>query len=101
MERRRRMWPDDEERKPEKPKIIAKHTVQAGDTLSAIALKYYGSAVKDKYMHIYEANKAIIGDDRRYLNCPTDHLLSKPNPRHTAGEVLYSAARKNIFKYYP
>jgi nucleoid-associated protein YgaU len=63
MERRRRMWPDDEERKPEKPKIIAKHTVQAGDTLSAIALKYYGSAVKDKYMHIYEANKAIIGDD--------------------------------------
>jgi nucleoid-associated protein YgaU len=63
MERRRRMWPDDEERKPEKPKIIATHTVQAGDTLSAIALKYYGSAVKEKYMHIYEANKAIIGDD--------------------------------------
>jgi nucleoid-associated protein YgaU len=37
--------------------------VAAGETLSDIALKYYGSAVKEKYMKIYEANKAVIGDN--------------------------------------
>ncbi len=40
---------------------IAQHTVAAGETLSHIALKYYGSAVPAAYMHIYEANKAQIG----------------------------------------
>ena len=44
-------------------KVKAEHTVAAGETLSDISLKYYGSAVKDKYMKIYEANKATIGDD--------------------------------------
>jgi len=44
-------------------KIIAEHTVAAGETLSHIALKYYGSAAKEKYMAIYEANKDIIGDN--------------------------------------
>ena len=44
-------------------KFIAEHTVVAGDTLSGIALKYYGSATKDMWMVIYNANKAIIGDD--------------------------------------
>ena len=42
-------------------KIKAEHTVAAGETLGALALKYYGSAVKDKWMKIYEANKAVIG----------------------------------------
>ena len=37
------------------------HTVKAGDTLSALATKYYGDA--GKYLAIYEANKEIIGDD--------------------------------------
>ena len=45
------------------PKYIAKHTVTADETLSHIALKYYGSAVKEKWMLIYEANKGVIGDD--------------------------------------
>jgi nucleoid-associated protein YgaU len=44
-------------------KILTEHTVAADETLSHIALKYYGSAVKDKWMLIYEANKAVIGDD--------------------------------------
>jgi nucleoid-associated protein YgaU len=44
-------------------KMMAEHTVAAGETLSDISLKYYKSAVKDKYMMIYEANKATIGDD--------------------------------------
>jgi len=45
------------------PQFIAEHTVAAGETLSEIALKYYGSAAKPKYMAIYEANKAVIGDN--------------------------------------
>ncbi len=44
-------------------KVKAEHTVKAGETLSDLALKYYGSAVKDKWMAIYEANKAVIGDN--------------------------------------
>ena len=38
-----------------------KYTVKAGDTLSAIALEFYGNA--GEYMTIYEANKDVIGDD--------------------------------------
>jgi nucleoid-associated protein YgaU len=44
-------------------KIKAVHTVAEGETLSGISLKYYGSAVKEKWMIIYEANKDVIGDD--------------------------------------
>lgn len=44
-------------------KYVATHTVAAGDSLSAIAQKYYGSAVKEKWMVIYEANKELIGDN--------------------------------------
>ena len=44
-------------------KYIAEHTVIAGETLSHISLNYYGSAVKEKWMIIYEANKAVIGDN--------------------------------------
>ncbi len=44
-------------------KVKAEHTVKEGETLGGIALKYYGSAVKDKWMKIYEHNKAIIGDN--------------------------------------
>ena len=44
-------------------KTIAEHTVVGGDTLSHIALKYYGHATKPYWTVIYEANKAVIGDD--------------------------------------
>jgi nucleoid-associated protein YgaU len=40
---------------------VKKHVVVSGDTLSAIAKKYYDDA--GKYMKIYEANKAVIGDN--------------------------------------
>ncbi|GAB4523019.1 MAG: hypothetical protein Fur0018_05480 [Anaerolineales bacterium] len=43
--------------------FIAEHTVAEGETLSHLALKYYGSAVKDKWIAIYEANKDTIGDN--------------------------------------
>jgi nucleoid-associated protein YgaU len=42
---------------------LGEHTVVSGDTLSHIALKFYGSAVRDKWMAIYEANKETIGDN--------------------------------------
>ena len=42
---------------------MAEHTVASGETLSHISLKYYNSAAKPKYMVIYEANKAVIGDN--------------------------------------
>ena len=38
-----------------------KHVVESGDTLTAIALKYYGNA--GEFMKIYEANKEVIGDN--------------------------------------
>jgi len=41
---------------------LAEHKVKDDDTLSGIALKYYGSAKKDFWMYIYNANKDVIGD---------------------------------------
>jgi nucleoid-associated protein YgaU len=53
----------DDDLKYRPAKYIAEHTVSGDETLSHIALKYYGSAVKEKWMLIYNANKAVIGDD--------------------------------------
>lgn len=50
-------------KKPAKAEYIAEHEVESGDTLSGIALKYYDSAAREKWMAIYEANKVTIGDD--------------------------------------
>ncbi len=44
-------------------KILAEHKVKEGDTLSELALKYYGSAAKDYWTVIYEMNNRAIGDD--------------------------------------
>jgi len=46
-----------------KPKFIAEYKVQPDDTLSHVALKYYKHATRDYWMLIYEANKAVIGDN--------------------------------------
>jgi nucleoid-associated protein YgaU len=35
--------------------------------MGAIAAKYYGSAVEEKWMAIYEANKELIGDNPRLI----------------------------------
>lgn len=43
--------------------FITYHIVQAGETLADIALRYYGSATRDKWMLIYELNKQEIGND--------------------------------------
>jgi nucleoid-associated protein YgaU len=44
-------------------KIKTEHVVAEGETLSGLALKYYGSAAKEKWMAIYDLNKRVIGDD--------------------------------------
>ncbi|MBB3763333.1 peptidoglycan-binding protein LysM [Sphingomicrobium lutaoense] len=51
------------------------HTVESGDTLSAIAKKYYGNA--NDYMRIFEANRPMLSDpDKIYpgqvLRIPTE-----------------------------
>jgi len=55
------------ETKKKEPKYIAQHKVVSGDTMSGLALKYYGSAVREKWMHIYEANKELIGDNPAFI----------------------------------
>lgn len=55
--------------KPEQSKVeyIAEHTMKPDETLSHLALKYYGSAVREKWMVIYEANKEAIGPDPAHV----------------------------------
>ena len=43
--------------------ILTTHKVVAGETLSGISQKYYKSATRESWMKIYEANKAVIGDN--------------------------------------
>ena len=50
-----------------KVEYIAEHTMKADETLSHLALKYYGSAVREKWMIIYEANKGVIGDNPNHV----------------------------------
>ena len=55
------------------------HTVQEGETLSDIALKYYGHAGPTYYTHIYEANKDVIGDDMNKI-VPGQELVIPAKP---------------------
>jgi nucleoid-associated protein YgaU len=48
-------------REAAKAQIIATHTLTADETLSHLALKYYGHATKPYWTIIYEANKDVIG----------------------------------------
>ncbi|HWR65870.1 MAG TPA: LysM peptidoglycan-binding domain-containing protein [Bellilinea sp.] len=59
------------ERKAALLKTKAEYTVVAGDTLGALALKYYGKASKEYWMLIYEANKAVIGDNPNVIKAGT------------------------------
>lgn len=55
-------------KKKEAARFIGEHTVVSGDSLSAIAKKYYGSVAKEKWMAIYEANKDLIGDNPNMIH---------------------------------
>ena len=49
---------------PEEPKEkVEFYEIKSGDTLSAIAKRYYGSA--GKYMRIFEANRNVIEDPNK------------------------------------
>ena len=51
-----------------KQEYIGEYTVVAGDSMGAIAANYYGSAIEEKWMAIYEANKELIGDNPRLIH---------------------------------
>ena len=44
-------------------RIRAEHTVAVGDSLRLIALKYYGPGGQENWKVIYDANKAVIGEN--------------------------------------
>jgi nucleoid-associated protein YgaU len=44
-------------------RIKADHTVAVGDSLRLIALKYYGPGGQENWKVIYDANKAVIGEN--------------------------------------
>jgi nucleoid-associated protein YgaU len=58
-----------------KAKEVKKHKVVAGDTLSAIAKKYYDDA--GKYLKIYEANKELIGDNPDMIKPGQELIIPK------------------------
>jgi nucleoid-associated protein YgaU len=43
------------------------YRIQNGDTLSSIALNFYGHGDEDHWRPIYEANRDTIGDDPNVL----------------------------------
>ena len=46
-----------------KAQVLATHTLASKETLSDLALKYYGHATPPYWKLIYEANKEVIGDN--------------------------------------
>jgi nucleoid-associated protein YgaU len=44
-------------------RVKAEHTVAVGDSLRLIALKYYGPGGQENWKVIYDANKAVIGEN--------------------------------------
>ncbi len=51
----------------EAAKYIDTYTVTADDTLSHIALRFYGKATPPYYTLIYEANKDVIGENMNII----------------------------------
>jgi predicted nucleic acid-binding Zn-ribbon protein len=47
----------------ERARTIAEHTLKPDETLSHLALKYYGNASEKYWRLIYEANKETIGEN--------------------------------------
>jgi nucleoid-associated protein YgaU len=45
------------------PAAMTEYELMPDDTLSHVALKFYGNAGRDYWMVIYEANKDVIGDN--------------------------------------
>ena len=58
--------------------LPATYTVVAGDTLSGIAQRFYGSGDQKHVRLIFRANKAIIGDDPRLIKPGQKLTIPKP-----------------------
>jgi nucleoid-associated protein YgaU len=56
--------------------LPAQYKVKAGDTLSAIALHFYGDGTEPSWRKIYDANKAVIGPDPDLIR--PDQILTIP-----------------------
>ena len=73
---KRRLGESPDEQEAPSPKFKAEHTVESGETLSSISMKYYDSADRDDWMAIYEANKEVIGDNPNLIK--PDQVLKIP-----------------------
>ncbi|MCA9934436.1 MAG: LysM peptidoglycan-binding domain-containing protein, partial [Anaerolineales bacterium] len=71
--------------------ILAEHTVKPGETLSHIALQYYGTAVRAKWMAIYEANREKIGPN---------YAMIRPGQRLKIPVLLSDAPPSKIIAEY-
>ncbi len=60
------------------PKV---HKLAADETLSHVALKYYGHATPEYWQLIYNANKAAIGDNPAYVRVGME-LVIPPLPEN-------------------
>lgn len=70
------------------------HVVAPGETLSAIAQKYYGDGTEPSWQLIYEANKETIGDDPNVIT-PGEELVIPPKPEHQAQAQSQPGPRPN------
>ncbi|WP_088889130.1 LysM peptidoglycan-binding domain-containing protein [Leptolyngbya ohadii] len=71
------------------------YTVQAGDTLSSIAVRFYGN--RERWREIYEANRNVIGNDPNRLRAGIQLVLSGSNIKTytvQAGDTLSSIAQR-------
>jgi hypothetical protein len=57
--------PDKAKAEAAKPKVIATHKIEGNQTLSHLALKYYGNATRPYWKLIHEFNKDVIGEDEK------------------------------------
>jgi nucleoid-associated protein YgaU len=58
--------------------FLAEYTVVSGDNLSYIAKRFYGSANREDWMRIYEANREVIGDNPSLIR--VGQVLKIPRP---------------------
>jgi nucleoid-associated protein YgaU len=58
--------------------ILTTHTVVAGETLSGIALKYYGHATPEYWNKIQAANKALLDEHKGNIIAGQKLIIPKP-----------------------
>lgn len=85
-------------------RYLAEHTVVSGDSLSAIAKRYYGSGDQAHWMLIYNENRNVIGPDPARIQVGQKLLIPRPDTNvtvianHTV--VTGDTLRKISEKYY-